>query len=94
MSYEAADADHYTGLPENGVPHDSTATVTLTRTRVVTANPSDPFEAITVVLALTGGQEPDILDALDEAGEPLELNPHESLLARCLANAGVDETGR
>ena len=80
--------DYYTGIDPDAPAHSHTVTVTVNRNAVGGA------EDVTVILALREGQEPDILDALDEAGEPVELNPHENLLARCLANAGVDETGR
>lgn len=87
--------DYHTGLEPDPVPHNRTVTVTINRTKVATENPkcSDPFEDITVVLALTGGLS-EILDSIDEAGDPVELTPTEALLARSLAKAGVDETGR
>ena len=76
--------DYYTGIDPNAVAHSHTVTVSVARGQ----------ETITVILALYDGKEPGILDTLDESGEPVELTANESLLARCLATAGVDETGR
>lgn len=90
-------ADYHTGLDPDPVPHDRTVTVTINRTKVATENPkcSDPFEDITVVVLfpLTGGLV-EIIDSIDESGDPVELTPTEALLATSLAKAGVDETGR
>ena len=89
--------DHYTGIDPDPVPYDRTVTVTINRTKFATKNPkcSDPFEDITVVVALTGlCTVVEILDSIDEGGDPVELTPTEALLARSLAGAGVDETGR
>ncbi len=85
--------DYYTGLDPDPVPHDYTVTVTINRTKVATENPkcSDPFEDITVVVAMNAVE---IVDSIDENADPVELTPTEALLAHSLAKAGVDETGR
>ena len=76
--------DHYTGLePETDAP-DRIATVAVRRTAFKTENLkcSDPFEDITVMLRLTDDGESDIIESLDEAGEPVVLTATEALLAR------------
>ena len=68
-------------------------TVTVSRTAEGATKCEDPFVDITVALALRGG-EWFIKQALDEDGEEVILDPTEAHLAKCLAAAGVDETGR
>lgn len=62
---------------------DNIATVTVTRGQ----------EAITVGFKFLGGQW-FITDILSEMGEEMFLTKTEEHLARCMVNAGVDETGR
>ena len=61
----------------------------------VTVHRSAPGGVIALTVVLTPTEKGwEIHTALDEAGEEVELNSHETLMATCLANAGVDETGR
>lgn len=62
---------------------DSTATVTVQRSSV--------GGIIDLTVQFTNGE---ITLALDEDGNTVTLNKNERLLATCLFNAGVDETGR
>lgn len=59
------------------------ATVTITRIQ----------EMLTVTFNQVGG-EWKLDHAMDENGDEVALNANETLLAQCLVNAGVDETGR
>jgi len=68
-------------------------TVTVSRTAEGATKCGDPFVDITVALALRGGKW-FIKQALDEEGGEVVLDPNEVHLAKCLAAAGVDETGR
>mgnify|MGYP006892648980 CR=1 FL=1 len=68
-------------------------TITLSRTAERATKCEDPFVDITVALALRGGQW-FIKQTLDEDGGEVILSPTEVHLAKCLAEAGVDETGR
>ncbi len=71
-----------------------TATVTISRTRLHPITDSEPFMALTVVLRGAGDHEGwEVTTAIDEDGDPVTLTETETLLARCLAAAGVDETG-
>ena len=81
--------DYYTGLKEDAPIPEDVVTVTITRT----ASSREGLEDLTVVVALFE-EEPKILDALDEEGYPVELDETQTLLAKCLARGGVDETGR
>lgn len=68
-------------------------TVTVSRTPGSSTKCGDPFVDVTVALAFRGGQW-FIKQALDEEGGEVILSPTEVHLAKCLAAAGVDETGR
>jgi hypothetical protein len=78
-----------------------TRTITLNRTRAPHEPPkcSDPFIDITVELKLlqlhceTDKEGWHVTTSIDEDGNPITLTSTETLLARCLAAAGVDETG-
>ena len=64
------------------------ATVTIART-----DPQRGLVDLTVAFARRGGQW-FLKQVLDENGEEVVLTEHEQLLAQCLVDAGVDETGR
>ena len=72
-----------------------TVTVTVTRTRLHPITDSEPFMALTVALRGAGEANEgwEVTTAIDEDGDPVTLTETETLLARCLAAAGVDETG-
>jgi hypothetical protein len=75
-------------------------TVTISRSRGNQC--SDPFEDITVQVEGPTSEllRDDLFEdwvvtlALDESSDEVVLTETENLLARCLAAAGVDETGR
>ena len=61
----------------------------------VTVHRSAPEGIVDLTVVLTSTEKGwEIHTALDETGERVELNSHETLMATCLANAGVDESGR
>lgn len=66
---------------------DNIATVTVNR------GAGDNQQAITVGFKFLGGQW-FITDILSEDGQEMFLTKNEEHLARCLVEAGVDETGR
>jgi hypothetical protein len=73
-----------------------TATVTVNRNTGDNPNPkcSDPFISLTCEFRWLEGQNDWILaGALDEDGNRVQLTAAELHLARCLVEAGVDETG-
>jgi len=69
-------------------------TVTISRSRRNQC--SDPFEDITVQMKEEGESHEGwvVVLVLDENSDEVVLTEQESLLSRCLAAAGVDETGR
>lgn len=67
------------------------ATVTVNRPRHKAGRPA--LEAITCVFDRVDGAWV-LSDALTEEGESVTLNQTQRLLAQCLVDSGVDETGR
>lgn len=80
----------------DGPPMDRIATVTIQRTEVGKGlvDVTVCFKLREVQLGYTTTEQWVLSAAIDEDGDPVSLSKTERLLAYCMVNNGVDETGR
>lgn len=68
-----------------------TQTTDSVATATVTVQRSGNGGIVDLTVVFVNGE---IVESLDESGENVTLSQNEKLMATCLFNAGVDETGR